>query len=1182
MPEKDAIKRGGMADGEWRISLSGTAILPSSWPQFSYSSTQVVGDGSMVPATDDEVMEVEDLLEDDKSEIHSVADTGQNVGCASNDEFPSTKTQFDGSEGQCENPEVDTEKSNTQLDTTVELEKLNAGTEETVPLFATNSNDGHIDQPGSGGECSNPLDGPIENESSVSALCTNSKPDFSKLEGEICLDNLSVRELHETFKATFGRETSVKDKQFTPLGCNNLMENPEDVSDDRLRNPGAEYDCSVGDLQTEQKAAKRVRKPTKRYIEELSEVESREYSGKLVSSVKNSGDGQSSPVSRVRPVRDTWLDGRPVVTRQDSLGGSGVQVPYVCRVRRSRPRENFMALMELQPSSMGMATKLVKKALGVRGARPDNKIGNKVFKARSASGWIQKPPVAEPEKVEHYQEIKASELEKDADLKHLDSSGDYSDEYTGSMPAAKGGMRRKHHRPWTLSEVVKLVEGVARYGVGRWSEIKRLAFASYSYRTSVDLKDKWRNLLRASFANSPAEKGMQMQSSRKHASVPIPAPILLRVRELAEIQAQVAPNLSSSKLAACGGRNVHETRSEYHLGQLKAKIAKLRTQLLEPPKGSSGAGEGFEVTKYGHGRVALIGFPSVGKSTLLTLLTGTHSEAASYEFTTLTCIPGIIHYNDTKIQLLDLPGIIEGASEGKGRGRQVIAVSKSSDIVLMVLDASKSEGHRQILTKELEAVGLRLNKRPPQRYISKRRKLEVSLFNSTIPLTHVDEKLCYQILHEYKIHNAEPLICLYSSPNPKPNSHHFQPPAQPWTATCAATRQPPTPCAALRNQTASNPASCAASVQPLQPPPASKQPPPQPPNSLCAAPACAATIQPLRSLCAHADSSLCAAPVQPSQRYQQHLLLPVQPSLALTAHRQPIPSSPVPPSPPFSRALLYLGGKRKTRWILGKEPKPAESDPKFDEWVSDNCIILGWMFNSMEDRVYHMFMYHDTVHGLWSALTQMYAHARNESRIFELYRETRWEELAQYEPLSDFPSDGAVESKRLDRRHTYQFLMGLKSEFETLRTQILNTSPLPSLYEAFAIVDGDERSRRLLPSLSLPESSPIVPDQRAFAAASGTHLYCQHCRKPGHLIDRCWVLHPELKQQFSRPHGGGRGGGRSGGRGRGTPRTGAVAEVESIPANLPDFKTTSASDCSVAVTLGISYCLPVLWPHKPL
>ncbi|GFY90228.1 hypothetical protein Acr_07g0004250 [Actinidia rufa] len=387
------------------------------------------------------------------------------------------------------------------------------------------------------------------------------------------------------------------------------------------------------------------------------------------------------------------------------------------------------------------------------------------------------------------------------------------------------------------------------------------------------------------------------------------------------------------------------------------------------------------------------------------------------------------------------------------------------------------------------------------------------------------------------------------SPNPKSNSHqrshHLQPPAQPWTATCAATRQPPASCVAPAQPAATNPTSCAASVQPLR-------------NQT------ATTTNPA-SCAAHLRNNPASCAALRNQRATN----------------------------PASARALYLGGKRKTRWILGKEPKPAESDPKFDEWVSDNCIILGWMFNSMEDRVYHMFMYHDTVHGLWTALTQMYAHARNESRIFELYREvshasqtslelsvadffgylqTRWEELAQYEPLSDFPSDGAVESKRLDRRHTYQFLMGLKSEFETLRTQILNTSPLPSLYEAFAIVDGDERRRRILPSLSLPESSSIVPDQRAFAAASGTHLYCQHCRKPGHLIDRCWVLHPELKQQFSRPRGGGRGrgGGRSGGRGRGTPRTGAVAEVDSMPANLPDFKQLQLQIAQLQSHLGLA------------
>lgn len=59
------------------------------------------------------------------------------------------------------------------------------------------------------------------------------------------------------------------------------------------------------------------------------------------------------------------------------------------------------------------------------------------------------------------------------------------------------------------------------------------------------------------------------------------------------------------------------------------------------------------------------------QSTLLSTLTKTESECASYEFTTLTCIPGVIDYKGANIQLLDLPGIIEGAAQGKGRGRQV-------------------------------------------------------------------------------------------------------------------------------------------------------------------------------------------------------------------------------------------------------------------------------------------------------------------------------------------------------------------------------------------------------------------------------------------------------------------------------------------------------------------------------
>lgn len=104
-------------------------------------------------------------------------------------------------------------------------------------------------------------------------------------------------------------------------------------------------------------------------------------------------------------------------------------------------------------------------------------------------------------------------------------------------------------------------------------------------------------------------------------------------------------------------------------------------------------------SRFGDGRVVLIGFPSVGKSTLLSKLTKTESKVAAYEFTTLTCVPGVIEYRDARIQLLDLPGIIEGAAEGRGRGRQVVAVARSADLVLMILDATKDDSQRRKLER---------------------------------------------------------------------------------------------------------------------------------------------------------------------------------------------------------------------------------------------------------------------------------------------------------------------------------------------------------------------------------------------------------------------------------------------------------------------------------------------------
>ncbi|KAI3447580.1 hypothetical protein Pfo_004245 [Paulownia fortunei] len=101
---------------------------------------------------------------------------------------------------------------------------------------------------------------------------------------------------------------------------------------------------------------------------------------------------------------------------------------------------------------------------------------------------------------------------------------------TAESPEEVSG-RRKHHRLWTIAEVRKLIDGVSQYGVGRWSRIKKLFFSTSAHRTSVDLKDKWRNLLKASGIQEQGNR--QGEKKRNLAWRPLPKSILRRVCELA-------------------------------------------------------------------------------------------------------------------------------------------------------------------------------------------------------------------------------------------------------------------------------------------------------------------------------------------------------------------------------------------------------------------------------------------------------------------------------------------------------------------------------------------------------------------------------------------------------------------------------------------------------------------------
>ncbi len=191
--------------------------------------------------------------------------------------------------------------------------------------------------------------------------------------------------------------------------------------------------------------------------------------------------------------------------------------------------------------------------------------------------------------------------------------------------------------------------------------------------------------------------------------------------------------------------------TEHHIGKLKAKVAKLKAQLELHKMKSSGGGKGYYVKKSGDATVSLVGFPSVGKSSILNALTGKEVEIAAYCFTTLEVIPGILDYKGAKIQILDMPGIIRGASRGKGRGKEVITAARASDIIIIAGDVYNYR--LDVIEKELYDAAIRINMNPPDIHFSKAEKGGI-VVRSTVELTKMTEKEAAEILRAYGVVNG--------------------------------------------------------------------------------------------------------------------------------------------------------------------------------------------------------------------------------------------------------------------------------------------------------------------------------------------------------------------------------------------------------------------------------------------
>ncbi|KAK3408730.1 uncharacterized protein LOC104421640 isoform X1 [Eucalyptus grandis] len=374
------------------------------------------------------------------------------------------------------------------------------------------------------------------------ACSTAAATESTSCQNSVSLDHMTVRELQDAFHSMFGRETAVIDKQWLkrrilfglhnnneldrPLNltcCGSISQEKEDKStvasgtessenafnspkwmldggfkmDEKMKGSSSdsqtnyssgasESDVSfhgkdeneVGGLVT----GKRVHKPPRRYIEESSEFKSRSHPRRSSVSVK-------SPKNKVvdakihkqceEEVNETAGSGNQI----GSFDGACIQVPFGLPVEEEQAKGNTLCL------------------------RQDSDICPKTEHAAIPSEISDLPcPSAKSQTIVKDERVIRSNMQK-------------------------GRRRRKHHMPWTLTEVMKLIEGVSHLGVGRWSKIKRLLFSSSKHRTSVDLKDKWRNLVKASCTQlRKKRKGLQVRKQLSHQA---PESVLCRVKELA-------------------------------------------------------------------------------------------------------------------------------------------------------------------------------------------------------------------------------------------------------------------------------------------------------------------------------------------------------------------------------------------------------------------------------------------------------------------------------------------------------------------------------------------------------------------------------------------------------------------------------------------------------------------------
>ncbi|GER54300.1 telomeric repeat binding protein 1 [Striga asiatica] len=316
----------------------------------------------------------------------------------------------------------------------------------------------------------------------------------------------------------------------------NSLEMLPDEKDDEFEPNKSEIKSSREECNGNLTTQKRSRRPTKRYIDELVDPIARIPKKRREFSYSAEKDNKKC---RVGPK----VLG-PSAAEESSV--VAIQVPFASLVHKECPKRSRSHDMHKEIGTWHKRTRSTDRGHSTLNSKDKKGRGHFITDVYPMKIDYCPTSAANEKKSEFFQakspkknscmktenKIRRYEYPNPTEISSEEASSCRKHHSPTEISSEEASSCRKHHRLWTVAEVKKLIDGVSEYGVGRWSRIKKLSFSASAHRTSVDLKDKWRNLLKASHMQLGNQQG---EKKRNIAWRPLPKSILRRVCELANM-----------------------------------------------------------------------------------------------------------------------------------------------------------------------------------------------------------------------------------------------------------------------------------------------------------------------------------------------------------------------------------------------------------------------------------------------------------------------------------------------------------------------------------------------------------------------------------------------------------------------------------------------------------------------